>query len=55
VSFDEITIFPYHDKENTAASEITCKVAPKEINDRTKYALKYFQITGIKAYTKCPV
>jgi MiaB/RimO family radical SAM methylthiotransferase len=55
VSFNEITIFPYHDKENTAASRITGKVAQKEIDERTKYALKYFKNTGINAYTKCPV
>ena len=55
VSFNEITIFPYHDKENTAASRISDKVPQKDIDERAKYAVKFFKNAGINAYTKCPV
>jgi hypothetical protein len=42
-------------KENKAATRIPGKVAQKKIDERSKYAIKFFKNAGIKAYTKCPV
>ena len=53
-SFSEITIFPYHDKENTVASKLAHKIPQKEIDKRAKYAVKFLNKAGIKAYTKVP-
>jgi len=52
--FSSVVVFPYHDKPDTVASEITEKVDDAVIQRRMHAAFKYFRTHRIKAYYSCP-
>ncbi|KPJ66681.1 MAG: hypothetical protein AMJ43_07305 [Coxiella sp. DG_40] len=55
VHFDNVTVFPYHQKERTPASKITPQVDVRTIQRRLQKAQEYFKHEGIKTFLSCPV
>ncbi|HEY3423780.1 MAG TPA: radical SAM protein [Negativicutes bacterium] len=51
--FNSVILFPYDDKENTDASKIFPKIPEDLIQDRVKYAQKFFKKNKIKSFLSC--
>jgi tRNA A37 methylthiotransferase MiaB len=51
--FDSVVVFPYHQKEGTAASRLDGAVSRAEIDRRMRAAFRYFRDRGIRAYRSC--
>jgi MiaB/RimO family radical SAM methylthiotransferase len=54
IHFDNVTIFPYDQKEGTPASKITPQVDDRTIQRRLHKAQQYFKREGIKTFLSCP-
>jgi MiaB/RimO family radical SAM methylthiotransferase len=54
IHFDNVTIFPYDQKEGTPASKITPQVDDRTIQRRLHKAQQYFKHEGIKTFLSCP-
>ena len=52
--FDSVVVFPYHDKDNTPASQMGARVPDDVITERVRIALDCFRKRKMKAYTQCP-
>ena len=53
VQFDEVVIFGYDDKANTAASRMDGKIEARKIRSRVRRGLKYLRRHGVQAYRQC--
>lgn len=51
--FDEVVVFGYADKANTAASRMAGKVGSRTIRRRVRRGIKHLRQHGIKAYYRC--
>jgi len=54
IHFDNVTIFPYDQKEGTPASKITPAVEDYVIKNRLKKAQEFFRRKKIKTFLSCP-
>lgn len=52
--FDSVLVFPYDDKEDTAASGLKGKIPQAETRRRMRSAFRYFRRARIRAYHSCP-
>jgi len=54
VRFDDVTIFPYDEKENTQSAGVNPKVPEDVIQRRVQEAYKFLREQKIKAFLSCP-
>ncbi len=54
IHFDNVTVFPYDQKEGMPASKITPQVDDRTIQRRLQKAQEYFKHEGIKTFLSCP-
>lgn len=52
--FDSVVVFPYDDKEGTAASALRGKVSREETRRRIRAAFRCLHRSHIKTYHSCP-
>jgi tRNA A37 methylthiotransferase MiaB len=54
IHFDQVTVFPYDQKEGTPASRIVPQVDDQTIQRRLQRAREYFRHEGIETFLSCP-